>query len=107
VWWIKTGSPWIKPTTSDLGAPRMPAVRAHRGRDNFQVREHRCGAGLRLSGVRISRWKGGRSRKRRIAVVWSWTERRTAAVVDKDQEEENCWCSDGGPSRGELLGSED
>ena len=38
LWWKNTGSPWIEPTTSDLGAPWKVPVKAHTEKGSFQVR---------------------------------------------------------------------
>ena len=93
----------------------MVHVRAHTGKDTFQ--EHQCGANLKPSGVRISRWNRkerptedncrssgwrcraedncGRGRKDR--------QRISVGMVEGPHREQlrACWCT----SRGELLGA--
>jgi len=81
--WIKTGLPWIERTTSDLRSSSDGfCLSTHRKR-HLSGKEHRRGAGLKPSGIRISKWNGMEKPQRKIlgVVDGGIAQRTTASVV--------------------------
>ena len=77
MWWLKTGSTWIEPTISDLGAPRVIPIRKHTRKDTFEVWSTGDGVDLRPSGLKLV---GGIVRRTGIEKLSVWSKGALAQV---------------------------
>jgi len=74
-------NPWIRIRHKQLEVSERICLSKEK-KDIFSSKKHPCGTGLKLSSVKINRWKEKRDRQRKSAgVVEGWTMQRKFVCV--------------------------